>query len=92
MLLSLKNKLKKSNKKEKENKQTTNQTKAETTYNSPCLHRRWRYYQVIALNDLNALNVSPSYIPCPTVTIVKCCHTVMKTVRQYQEGGGWTST
>ena len=33
-----------------------------------------------------------AYIPCPTVTIVKWCHTVMQTVRQHQEGGRWTST
>ena len=33
-----------------------------------------------------------AYIPCPTFTIVKWCHTVMQTVRQHQEGGRWTST
>ena len=33
-----------------------------------------------------------AYIPCPTVTIVKWCHSVMQTVRQYQEGGRWTNT
>ena len=33
-----------------------------------------------------------AYIPCPTVTLVKWCHTVMQTVRQHQEGGLWTST
>ena len=27
------------------------QTKTRTTYNSPCLHRRWRCYEAIALND-----------------------------------------
>ena len=30
---------------------TTKQTRTAITYNSPCLHHRWRYYQVIALND-----------------------------------------
>ena len=30
---------------------TTKQTKTATTYNSPCLHHRWRCYQAIALND-----------------------------------------
>ena len=38
--------------KNKTNKQaTTKQTKTATTYNSPCLHYRWRCYQAIALND-----------------------------------------
>ena len=27
------------------------QTETATTYNSPCLHHRWRCYQAIALND-----------------------------------------
>ena len=30
---------------------TTKHTKTATTYSSPCLHHRWRCYQVIALND-----------------------------------------
>ena len=30
---------------------TIKETKTATTYNSSCLHHRWRYYQVIALND-----------------------------------------
>ena len=47
MLLSLKKK-----KKKKKNKiTTTKQTKTATTYNSPCLHHRWKCYQAIALND-----------------------------------------
>ena len=33
-----------------------------------------------------------AYIPCPTVTIVNWCNTVMQTVRQHQEGGRWAST
>ena len=61
MLLSLQKKTKKNNKinkqKNKEtNKQsnkptTTKYTKTATTYSSHCLHRRWRCYQAIALND-----------------------------------------
>ena len=39
MLLSLKN------------KQTNKQTKTATTYNSPCLHHRWRCCQAVALTD-----------------------------------------
>ena len=35
----------------KQTNKTTKQTKSVTTYNSPCLHRRWRRYQAIALND-----------------------------------------
>ena len=50
MLLSLKTK--KQKKQKQTNKQTTTkQTKTATTYNSPCLHHRWRCYQAIALND-----------------------------------------
>ena len=33
-----------------------------------------------------------AYIPYPTVTIVKWCHTVMQTVCQHPEGGHWAST
>ena len=56
MWLSLKKreKIKKSKNNKKKIKQTkkiTKQTKSVTTYNSPCLHRLWRCYQVIALND-----------------------------------------
>ena len=47
MLLSLK----KTNKKQKNNQTTTKQAKITTTYNSSCLHHRWRCYQAIALND-----------------------------------------
>ena len=46
-----KKKLKTKNKTKKTQKTTTKQTKTATTYNSPCLHHRWRCYQVIALND-----------------------------------------
>ena len=46
MLLSLE---KKNTKKKK--KTTTKQRKTGKTYNSPCLHHRWRCYQAIALND-----------------------------------------
>ena len=60
MLLSLQ-KLKKNNNKQTKqtNKQsnkatTTKHTKTATTYNSPCLHHRWRCYQAIALNDQQA--------------------------------------
>ena len=35
--------------------------------------------------------VRSSYIPCPIVTIVKGCHTVMQRVRQHQEVGHWTN-
>ena len=35
----------------KQTNKITKQIKSVTTYNSPCLHRRWRCYQVIALND-----------------------------------------
>ena len=38
-------------KKIKQTNKITKQTKSVTTYNSPCLHRLWRCYQVIALND-----------------------------------------
>ena len=53
MLLSLKkNKNKTKQKKQQQQQQaTTKQTKTATTYNSPCLHHRWRCYQAIALND-----------------------------------------
>ena len=63
MLLSLQknpNKTKKQKTKKNNNKQTNKQsnkptttkhTKTATTYSSPCLHHRWRYYQAIALND-----------------------------------------
>ena len=59
MLLSLQknpNKTKKQKTKNNNNKQTnkpttTKHTKTATTYSSPCLHHRWRYYQAIALND-----------------------------------------
>ena len=53
MLLSLKKRKKKKKQKQKKtNKQTaTKQTKTPTTYNSPSLHHRWRYYQEITLND-----------------------------------------
>ena len=34
----------------KQEKRKRKQTKSVATYNSPCLHRRWRCYQVIALN------------------------------------------
>ena len=55
MWLSLKKKGKNQKiKKQLKIKQTnkiTKQTKSVTTYNSPCLHRLWRCYQVIALND-----------------------------------------
>ena len=33
------------------NKQTRKQPKATATYNSPCLHYRWRCCQAIVLND-----------------------------------------
>ena len=33
-----------------------------------------------------------AYITCPTVTIVKWCHTAMQTVFQHQEGGRRTNT
>ena len=36
---------------EKKTTTTTKQTKTATAYNSPCLHRRWKCYQLIALND-----------------------------------------
>ena len=44
---------KKKQKTKKKNKKTTTteQAKIATTYNSPCLHHRWRCYQAIALND-----------------------------------------
>ena len=32
------------------------------------------------------------YIPCPTLSIDKWCHTVIKVVHQHQEGGHWTNT
>ena len=56
MWLSLKKKgknqkIKKQLKKIKQTNKITKQTKSVTTYNSPCLHRLWRCYQVIALND-----------------------------------------
>ena len=46
MLLSPKKQDKQTN-----NKKGTKQTKTATTYNSPCLHQRWRCYEAIALND-----------------------------------------
>ena len=51
MLLSLKKEDKTNNKKRKIKQTTTKQTKTETTYNSHCLHHRWRCYQAIALNN-----------------------------------------
>ena len=46
MLISLKK-----YKKKQTQKTTTKQIKTATTYNSPCLHHRWRCYQAIAQND-----------------------------------------
>ena len=37
---------------------TTKQTKSVTKHNSPCLHRRWRCYQAIALNDQQVVLIS----------------------------------
>ena len=52
MLLSLEKKYKQKKTKQKHKKQTTaKQRKTGKTYNSPCLHHRWRCYQAIALND-----------------------------------------
>ena len=63
MLLSLK----KQTKKKKEKQTTTKQTKTAITYNSPCLHHRWKCYQAIALNDEQ---VGPASLAL-LVTIVK---------------------
>ena len=35
----------------KQKSKNKNKTKTAATYNSPCLHHRWRCYQAIALND-----------------------------------------
>ena len=59
MLLSLKKTNKKkttknnnnNNKHQQQQQATIKQTKTATTYNSPCLHHKWRCYQAIALND-----------------------------------------
>ena len=71
---------KKQKQKQKKQKTKTKQAKTVTTYNSPCLHQRWRCYQPIALNDQQ---VGP--------TSLALAHTVMQTVRQYQEGSQWTN-
>ena len=42
--------------------------------------------------NCSAWSKSEAYNLCPTVTIVKWCHTVMQTVCQHQEGGRWKST
>ena len=54
MLLSLVKKKKKKEKKRihtHKHTRTTKQTETATTYNSPCLHHRWRCYHAITLND-----------------------------------------
>ena len=44
-------------------KKTTKQTKTAATYNSPCLHHRWRCYQAITLNDQQAVPKSLVLLP-----------------------------
>ena len=51
MLLSLVKKKKGTHTHTHKHTRTTKQTETATTYNSPCLHHRWRCYQAIALND-----------------------------------------
>ena len=78
MLLFLENWIKrKKRKKKKKNKQTkkqttTDQTKTTTTYSNPGLHN--------SPGTCSEWATGRAYIPCPTVTIVKWCHTVMKKV------------
>ena len=48
---------------QKTQKTTTEQAKTATTYNSPCLHQRWRYYQAIALNDQQVGPTSLALLP-----------------------------
>ena len=43
--------------------QRTKQAKTATTYNSPCLHHRWRCYQAIALNDQQTGPTSLALLP-----------------------------
>ena len=42
------------------------------------------------LGNSSEWSTGRAYIPCPIVTIVNWCHTVMQTVRQHQEDVCWT--
>ena len=62
---------------------TAKQTNTATTYKSPCFTM-----QVEMLSgNRSEWSKCRVYIPYPTITIVKWCHTLMETVHQHQKSG-----